>query len=246
VKNRTALITGATRGLGLAISKHLAGCGTRVAMNYGHNKQDAATALEAVSAIGEAALFKADVMKKRGAQKLIDKVSNEMGPIDILVVNATPAQPYRRIDKYEDKDFESMMNAFLMSPHYLTSAVMASMKERDYGRIIHITSEVFYRDGSHFSAYASAKGAQVGYLRSSAMELAPFGITVNGVAPGWIPVERHSDVPEAAFEDYRKTIPVGRMGQPEDIATAVAYFASEAASFVTGQSLIVNGGRHLL
>ena len=246
MKNRTALITGASRGLGLSIAKHFATCGARVAMNYAHNNKDASLALETVSNLGTAALFKADAMKKRSAQKLVEKVTKKMGPVDILVINATPTQRNCRIDQYDDKDFQSMMDAFLMSPHYLTNAVMQSMKKRSYGRIIHVTSEVFYEGGAHLSAYASAKGAQLGYLRSSAMELAPFGITVNGVAPGWIPVECHAKVPEASFEAYRKTIPVGRLGKGEDVATAIAYFASAAASFVTGQSLIVNGGRHLL
>src|SRR5439155_13929039 len=101
------------------------------------------------------------------------------------------------------------------------------MKQKQWGRIINITSEVFHRSVAPFSAYVAAKGGQIGWSRSMSRELAPFGITVNTVAPGWIPVERHEKVPEAEKEGYRTLIPMGRWGVPEDVAGAVQYFASE-------------------
>lgn len=245
MKGRVALVTGSSRGLGRAIAKHLAAQGARVALNYAHNHDDAKAALAEIQQVGEAALFKADVLSERGVRKLVEKVSHELGPIEILVVNATPPQHNRCIDQYAEDDFRSMIDAFLMSPHYLTREVMDSMKSRQYGRIIHITSEVFYEPAANFSAYIGGKGAQLGYLRATAMELAPHGITVNAVAPGWIPVERHAAVPDSSFEAYRQTIPVARLGTPQDVAAAVGYFASEQAGFVTGQTLVVNGGRTL-
>jgi 3-oxoacyl-[acyl-carrier protein] reductase len=116
------------------------------------------------------------------------------------------------------------------------------MKENRWGRIINITSEVYHRSVGNFAAYVSAKGGQIGFSRSMASELARFGIIVNTVAPGWIPVERHEFDPAETKNAYHAQIPAGRWGTPQDVADAVLYYASEEASFVTGQTLCVNGG----
>jgi 3-oxoacyl-[acyl-carrier protein] reductase len=116
------------------------------------------------------------------------------------------------------------------------------MRQRRWGRIINITSEVFHRSVSPFSAYVAAKGGQIGWTRSMATELAPHGITVNSVAPGWVPVERHAKDPQEMKDAYLAIVPMGRWGTPDDVAYAVLYYASQEASFVTGQTLCVNGG----
>ena len=116
------------------------------------------------------------------------------------------------------------------------------MKQRRWGRIVNIGSEVFRRGVPNFSAYVAAKGAQEGWTRSMANELAPWNITVNIVAPGWIPVERHADDPQEHKDGYKKLIPLGRWGVPDDVAGAIVFLASDAASFITGQSLAINGG----
>ena len=116
------------------------------------------------------------------------------------------------------------------------------MKQKQWGRIINISSEVYQLSVSPFSAYVSAKGGQIGWTRSMSKELAPFGITVNTVNPGWIPTERHNDDPQEDKDAYLEQIPAGRWGVPEDVGEAVAYFASEEASFITGQTICVNGG----
>jgi 3-oxoacyl-[acyl-carrier protein] reductase len=136
-----------------------------------------------------------------------------------------------------------MYDFFVVSPFHLAKAVLPGMKRRSYGRIINITSEVFHCSVPEFSAYVAAKGGQIGWSRSMANELAPFGITVNTVAPGWIPTERHENDPEEAKNEYLKTIPAGRWGTPEDVGNAVVFYSSDEASFVTGQTLCVNGGR---
>nr|WP_228801528.1 SDR family oxidoreductase [Nocardia puris] len=117
------------------------------------------------------------------------------------------------------------------------------MRERRFGRIVHIDSEVADRPPPGRSAYGAAKNAQIGLTRAWARELAPFGITVNTVAPGFIPVERHDGVPEATRESYRSTVPAGHLGAPADVAHAVSFFASPRSGFLTGQRLLVDGGR---
>ena len=163
--------------------------------------------------------------------------------LNILVPNATPEQPQKRIEEYEAGFYREMYDFFVMSPFYLARAVLPGMKSRGNGRIINVTSEVFHCSVPEFSAYVAAKGGQIGWSRSMATELAPYGITVNTVAPGWIPTERHQDETNEKKEEYLKTIPLGRWGTPDDVGHAVNYLASEEASFVTGQTLCVNGGR---
>jgi 3-oxoacyl-[acyl-carrier protein] reductase len=127
----------------------------------------------------------------------------------------------------------------------LGRAVLPGMQARRYGRIVHIDSEVAHRPPPGRAAYATAKNAQIGLARSWARELAPSGITVNTVAPGFIPVERHADVPDEIVRAYLASVPAGQMGTPGDIAHAVSFFASEGAGFITGQRIVVDGGRGL-
>ena len=238
---RTVLITGATRGLGLAMAEAFAKAGFRVAINYAHSDANARTALDRVEAFGTAALFKADVLTEAGVDCLMREVTDRFGPPDTLVLNATPAQEQKPVEDYTPEDVSSMSAAFMMSPYYLTKAALPTMKKSGFGRIIHITSEVFQEGTPQFSAYVAAKGAQVGYMRSTAKELAADGITVNAVAPGWIPVERHTDVPKETLNQYLATVPAGRWGTPADIAHAALFFADEKSGFLTGQTLAVNG-----
>jgi len=188
-------------------------------------------------------LVAGDAMDADAVNRMADEIESQFGPIDIVVVNATPDQPMKDLEEYSWEEHQTMINAFVKSPYLLSKRLLPSMKERKHGRIINITSEVFHEGTPGFSAYVSAKGGQVGWSRSMATELAPHGITVNCVAPGWIPVERHQAVPTEDKENYLTTIPAGRWGTPADVAHAVGYFASKEASFVTGQTLVVNGGR---
>jgi 3-oxoacyl-[acyl-carrier protein] reductase len=243
---KVALVTGASRGLGAAIATSLAAAGARVAVNTFGSPQKADRVAELIrSSGGTAAVFRADVREEAEVARLVDQVRKALGPIDILVINATGPQPFIRIEDLTWRACLDQLDFFVKSPLLLVKAVLGPMKERRYGRIINIGSEVFERGVPEFSNYVSAKGAQLGLTRSWALELAPWGITVNLVAPGWIPTERHAGDPQEAKDAYAAAVPMKHMGQPEDVGETVAFLASDAARFITGQKLSVNGGNTL-
>jgi 3-oxoacyl-[acyl-carrier protein] reductase len=243
LEGHVALVTGSTTGLGKSVAIALGNAGAKVAVNYFRNQERAEQAFAEFQESGcEGMLIRADASDENGVRRLYDEVSAELGPIDILVPNATPDQPQMPIEEFTWEHYQTMIDFFIKSPFLLTKACVAGMKEKSWGRIINITSEVYHRSVPNFAAYVSAKGGQIGFTRSMATELAPFGITVNSVAPGWIPVERHVNDPQETKDGYSALIPAQRWGVPKDIGDAVVYFATEEASFVTGQTLCVNGG----
>lgn len=243
---KVALVTGSSTGLGLSIAKELSSRGAKVALNYVHNQARADAAFASFKeAGGEGALFQADVTDRDAIQELVSNVKAELGSVDILVPNATADQPQLPIEDYTWEHYETMLRFFIKSPFLLTQAVIGDMKSKGWGRIVNLTSEVVELGVPNFSAYVAAKGGQKAWTHGMSNELAPFGITVNNISPGWIPTERHADVPQEDLDGYLKEIPAGRWGTPEDVALAVANYCSPAASFVTGQTLCVNGGHSL-
>jgi 3-oxoacyl-[acyl-carrier protein] reductase len=221
----------------------LASAGARVALNYANNSQRAEQAYGQFRKAGyEGRLFRASVIDEAEVDRLARDVARELGPVDILVVSATPAQPQKPIEEYDWAFYQSMLDYFVKSPFLLTRAVLPHMKAQRWGRIINIGSEVFQIGRPNFSAYVAAKGGQNGWTRSMSTELAPFGITVNMISPGWIPVERHADDPQEQKDSYLATVPAGRWGLPDDLAGIVVLLASDAASFISGQNICVNGG----
>jgi 3-oxoacyl-[acyl-carrier protein] reductase len=240
---RVAVVTGSSTGLGKAIALALGQAGAAVAVNYLHNQPRADKAFAELRAAGVAGvLVRCDVTTAEGVEQLFAETERRLGPPDILVPNATCDQPHKPIEQYDWEFYQSMLDFFVKSPFLLAQRGLPAMKRKRWGRIISITSEVFHRAVGTFSAYVAAKGGQIGWSRSMATELAPLGITVNTVAPGWIPVERHEKDLQEEKDAYFRLIPMGRWGVPADVANAVLYFASEEASFVTGQTLCVNGG----
>jgi 3-oxoacyl-[acyl-carrier protein] reductase len=243
LKGRVALVTGSTRGLGREIAVALARHGASVAMNYANDAQVAARGFDTLSSItNQCQLVQADVTDPTAVDRMCREVEAKLGPIDILVPNATCAQPQLAVEDYDWAFFQRMLDFFVKSPVLLTKACLPHMKKQRWGRIIQITSEVFALGVPNFSAYVAAKGGQTGLSRSLARELAPFGITVNMIAPGWIPVERHDEDPQEMKDAYLATIPAARWGTPADVAAAAVYFASDEAAFITGQTVSVNGG----
>ena len=188
---RVALVTGSSTGLGKAIAFALAEAGAKVAMNYANNEARARRTVEEFRALGyKGQMYRADVTDEAGVNRLVSDVARELGPVDVLVPNATCEQPLKPIEEYDWAFFQSMLDFFVKSPFLLTRACLPHMKAQRWGRIVNITSEVFQLGVAPFTAYVAAKGGQTGFSRSLARELAPMGITVNMVAPGWVPVER--------------------------------------------------------
>lgn len=243
---RVSLVTGSSRGLGSAIARRLARDGLAVAVNGLHDHE---LANEVVGAIrdegGVADAFAADVTDERQVAELVAAVAARLGPVDVLVLNATGPQPEAPLDEVGWEEHLAQLEFFVKSPVLLGRAVLPGMRARRYGRIVQVDSEVVDRPPPGRSAYATAKSAQIGLTRSWARELAPLGITVNTVAPGFVPVERHADVTEEIRRAYVASVPAGRFGTSDEIADAVSFFASEASGFVTGQRLVVDGGRGL-
>jgi 3-oxoacyl-[acyl-carrier protein] reductase len=233
--------------LGAVIARRLAWDGLVVAVNGLHDDDELGAVVRTIQADGGvAAGFAADVTDAVSVGALAAAVTDGLGPIDILVINATGPQPNIPLLETKWSDHLVQLDYFVRSPVLLGQHIVSGMQARGYGRIVHIDSEVADRPPPTRSAYATAKSAQVGLMRSWARELAPDGITVNAVAPGFVPVERHADTPRDVLDAYLATVPAGRMGTPDDIAHAVSFFVSDAAAFVTGQRLIVDGGRTLL
>ncbi|AQZ60819.1 3-oxoacyl-[acyl-carrier protein] reductase [[Actinomadura] parvosata subsp. kistnae] len=235
-----ALVTGASRGLGAAIARRLAADGLAVAVNYRSDRAGAEQVTASVRAAGGVAeAFAADITDETAVERLVAAVTERLGPIGVLVANATGPQPNLPVEDLTWQAHLDQLTFFVKSPTLLVQAVLPGMKERGGGRVIQIGSDIVDRKLPDTSAYTAAKAAQHALTEVWAKELGRYGITVNVVAPGWIPVERHEGVDESA---YLEEVPLGRMGTPEDVAAAVSYLASDGAAFVTGRRLTVNGG----
>jgi 3-oxoacyl-[acyl-carrier protein] reductase len=231
LSGRVALVTGASRGLGSGIARSLGRRGANVAVNTFGSPEKAKAVAETIRADGgEAEVFKADVRDSKQIGSMVSEIEKKFGPVDILVCNATGPQPFVKLEDLTWQDCLDQLEFFVKSPILLTQAVLPGMKARKWGRIIQIGSEVFERGIPQFSNYVQAKGAQLGLTRSWANELAEWGITVNLVAPGWIPTERHADDPQDMKDAYASSVPMKHMGEAQDIGEAVAFLASESAT----------------
>ncbi len=235
---RTALVTGASRGIGKAIAVALAAAGANVAVNYRERKAEAEDTVNAIRALGrKAGAFQADVSSAKAVADLILRTQAELGPIDILVNNAGIAVR-RGLDDLSEEDFDRTIAVNLKSAFLCTQAVVAGMRTRGWGRIINISSGAARGAGLVGAHYNASKAGMEGLTRGYAARLAKDGVTVNAVSPSLIETEM--------IADHRKEsvarIPVGRLGTGEEVAAVVVMVALNA--YLTGQTVQVNGGLH--
>lgn len=244
---RVALVTGASRGLGAVIAQALAAEKWAVAVNYASDTAGAEKVVaDIITAGGKAYAAQFSVIDAAQVKTGLDAIAAELGPIDLIVNNATGPQPAMPLMEQSWQTYLDQLEFFVKAPLELLKLVLPDWRARKSGRIINIGSEIAELGNPNVGNYAAAKGAMLSMTRSWARELGPEGITCNLVAPGWIPVERHAGVEQAAIDDYLDGTPLGHFGEPQDIADMVVFLASDKAKFITGQKLAVNGGHTLL
>ncbi len=239
---RTALVTGAGRGIGRAIALRLAREGARVAINYNHSRADAEAVVAAIrEAGGQAEAFAADVSQPAACQQLIEDIERGFGKLDILVNNAGVIRDQLLISM-EDDDWRAVMSANLDSVFYCCRAAVRFMLRRRYGRIINLSSVAGTRPGKGQANYAASKGGINAFTKALAAELAGRNITVNAIAPGVIETEMSQAIRDAAAEEILAHIGLKRFGKVDEIAGVAAFLASADADYITGEVLHVDGG----
>jgi len=245
-KGKTALVTGASRGIGRAIAVALARGGASVALNYAGNEAAAAEALALVLAAGapKAKLYRFDVADPAACTAAVEAVIADLGSLDILVNNAGIAVD-QLVMRLKDEDWNRTLQVNLTGNFNLIRAVARPMMKAKRGAIVNLTSVVGEMGNAGQAAYAAAKAGQIGLTKSVARELASRNIRVNAVAPGYIDTDMTAGLPEAAKTKLTDLIPLARLGTTEDVAKAVAFLASDEASYVTGEVLRVNGGMYM-
>jgi 3-oxoacyl-[acyl-carrier protein] reductase len=246
---KVALVTGASSGIGAATAILLADLGARVAIGYHGNPEGAEQVRsKIVAAGGKAIAVRADVTKADEIVSLASTVTGQLGPIDILINNAGSLMQRMRILEVKEESWDDIQDLNLKSAVLCSQAVAPSMIERKRGAIINVSSIAGRNGGGPgASAYASAKGGLISFTKALAKELAPQGVRVNAVSPGVIetPFHERLSTPEM-MRNFVTAIPLGRVGRPEECANVIAFLASDAASYVVGETIEVNGGQLML
>lgn len=243
--DKVALVTGGSRGIGRAISLALADAGCHVAVNYAHNAQRAEEVCEMIRAKGrKAQAYKANIANDAENHAMIGQVRQDFGPVQILVNNAGITRD-KSFAKMTHEIWHEVLDTNLTGPAMVTHEALPGMVESGWGRVIFITSVIGQMGNFGQSNYSVAKGGLISLTKTLAREFAKKNITVNAVAPGFIATEILKDMPEKALEGVIGLTPVGRLGEPEEVAEAVVYLASQKSGYVTGQVINVNGGLYM-
>ena len=242
LQGKCALVTGGSRGIGRAVCLELARQGARVAVNYAGNAAAAQETVEACRALGaEAFAIQADVAGAAESEAMVKEVLARFGRLDILVNNAGVTRDGLMLTMKE-ADWDAVLDTNLKGAFHCMKAVYRPMMKQKYGRIVNLSSIVGLRGNAGQANYAASKAGLIGLTKSMAKELAARNVTVNAVAPGFIDTDMTAALPEKAREALLASIPMGRLGQAEDVARAVAFFAGDDSAYVTGQVLCVDGG----
>ena len=237
-----ALVTGSSRGIGRAIALALGRNGYDVAVNYNHSEAEAITLCDDIRAFGvKANIFQANVSIQEEAAKLFSDVKSSMGAVSVLVNNAGITRD-NLLMRMKPEDWQAVINANLNSCFYCTREAIRDMAKARYGRIINIASVVGLTGNAGQANYAASKAGIIGFTKSIAREYASRGITANAIAPGFIDTSMTEILKPEVKADILKSIPVGEIGKPEDVAEAVVFFAGDKSRYITGQVLAVDGG----
>jgi acetoacetyl-CoA reductase len=237
---RTAFVTGGTRGIGRAICARLKAAGYQVAAGYAGNE---VAAQAAASELG-VTIVKGNVSSFADCSAAVAKVEQELGPIDVLINNAGITRD-AVLHRMTEEQWNEVIHVNLASIFNMTRNVIGGMRDRNYGRIINISSINGQKGQIGQTNYSAAKAGMVGFTKALAQENAKKGITVNAIAPGYIDTEMVSSVPKEVLDQIIGGIPVGRLGMADEIARCVAFLAAEDAGFITGATLTVNGGQYI-
>jgi 3-oxoacyl-[acyl-carrier protein] reductase len=242
LQGRVAVVTGGSRGIGRAVCLALAQQGAVVVVNYHKNAEAAQAVVAEISAQGgQAAALQADVSQLAAAEGLIKGAVDQFGKIDILVNNAGITRD-NLIMRMKEEDWDAVLDNNLKGAWNCCKAASQAMMRKRYGRIINISSVVGLTGQGGQTNYAASKAGLIGLTKALARELASRSITVNAIAPGFIETDMTANTPPEMLEELKKRIPLERWGKAEDVAYGVAFFAAEAASYITGQVLAIDGG----
>jgi len=242
LSGKVALVTGAGRGIGRATAIKLGAAGAKVAVNFNASEAAAGEVVGLIASDGgEALALKADVSKNEEVEAMVNHLVKQWGRIDILVNNAGITRDNLMMRMSQD-EWDAVMDTNLRSAYFCTRAVLRPMLRNRWGRIICLSSVVGLTGNTGQANYAAAKAGLIGFTKSIAREVASRNITANAVAPGFIDTDITSILPVDLKEAMLKTIPAERVGDPDDVANAVLFLASDLSSYVTGQVVNVNGG----
>ncbi|HXH22340.1 MAG TPA: 3-oxoacyl-ACP reductase family protein [Dehalococcoidia bacterium] len=241
---RVAIVTGASRGIGRAVALELANVGAKVVVNYAQAKDMAEGLVEEIKkGGGEAIAIQADVSKFEECKKLVDQSLAAYGQVDILINNAGINRD-RTIQRMSPEEWHAVIETDLSSAFYMTNLLAGHMRERNFGRIVNMSSIIGQSGNIGQANYAAAKAGLIAFSKSAALELARFNITVNAMCPGFV----ETDMVTALNDDIKAAllakIPLGRFGRPEEVATFVRYIVTEG-DWITGQQLNPNGGQYM-